>query len=419
MTPGWGTLPIMEELWSPPSPDAAAVIRAVCQQLLAETETLADELTRPALEAQKSSALVADGSLTNEDRHISRSDLVQWLTSNIHQPGHRVEPYFDARTVAYIHDLASREIAPDFVAAWRVAIALAWRRWLKECLAQCQDPDLLVEILDVMAQSMAQYAFDWVDAARAARLADAMPDADAEAIAMIQMIVGGAAVPQEFAEARLNYRLARSHQALVLWTADPAEVDALEAAVAAVRSTPAGRSALVARASTTSRWIWLSGAADLRPAEKLLAKSEKVQSASGRPGHGLDGFRSSHQEALAAQAMLVRLGSARRFAAYADVELIDTLTKDRASAQRFVLNTLGPLAEADEELRRTLLTYVQCGFNTTRAAATLYAHRNTVERRVSRANELSVVKVEENPTHVAAALLVLEVAPDIATGAPS
>ncbi|MEV6443083.1 helix-turn-helix domain-containing protein [Amycolatopsis sp. NPDC051716] len=122
------------------------------------------------------------------------------------------------------------------------------------------------------------------------------------------------------------------------------------------------------------------------------------------------------QDALSAQALIVRLGSARRFTAYADVELIDALTKDRASARRFVVNTLGPLAEADPELRRTLITYVQCGFNTSRAAAGLYAHRNTVERRVSRANDLAVVKVEDNPTHVAAALLVLDVAPGIMAG---
>jgi len=232
---------------------------------------------------------------------------------------------------------------------------------------------------------------------------------------MIQTIAGGASIPQDVAEARLNYRLARSHTALVLWTDDPGHLEALEAAVAAVRATPAGRSALIARASTTSRWIWLSGStpADLHPVEKVLVKADGVQSAAGRAGHGLDGFRSSHQDALGAQAMVIRLGSARRFTAYADVELIDALTRDRASAERFVANTLGPLAEADEALRETLLTYVQCGFNTTRAAATLYAHRNTVERRVSRANELSTVKVEDNPTHVAAALLVLEIAPDL------
>ena len=406
----------MEELWPPPSDDAADVIRAVCQQLLAESEGLAEVLTEPALTAQNSSELVADGSLTNEDRQISRTDLVRWLTSNIHRPGRRVEVRFDARAKAYLRDLASRHIEPDFAAAWRVALSLAWRRWLEECLAQTSDPALLVEALDVTAPSMVQYAIDWVAEAREVARADASADADAEAIAMIQTIASGTSLSQEFAERRLSYRLARSHTAAVLWADEPAHVEALEEAVAAVRATPAGSTALVARASTTSRWLWVSGPeeADPNTLEKVLAQVERVQATVGRAGRGLEGFRSSHQDALAAQAMVVRLGSQRRFTAYADVELIDALTKDRASAQRFVANTLGPLAVADEALRQTLLTYVQCGFNTTRAAANLYAHRNTVERRVSRANELSVVKVEDNPTHVAAALLVLEVAPDMA-----
>ncbi|MFD7124263.1 MULTISPECIES: helix-turn-helix domain-containing protein [Streptomyces] len=54
-----------------------------------------------------------------------------------------------------------------------------------------------------------------------------------------------------------------------------------------------------------------------------------------------------------------------------------------------------------------------------RAAANLYAHRNTVEQRVSRANELSAVKVEDNPTHVATALLLLDLAPEIGAADPS
>jgi len=411
----------MEELWPVPSAGAAEVIQSVSEQLLAEAEGLAAAVISPALTAQNDPALLADGSLTNEDRQISHSDLIQWLTSNIQHPGRRVELYFSSRTTAYIRDLTSRGIAPDFSEGWRVALAIAWRRWLRKCLAQCADPALLEEILDVIAQSMAQYAIDWVAAAREASIADAMANADSDAVAMIQLITSGASIPQDFAEGRLNYRLARCHQALVLWTDDPAHVDALETAVAAIRGTTTGRRALVARASTTSRWVWLSGPSglDLSPVERALAETETVQTAVGRAGHGIDGFRSSHQEALAAQAMVIRLDSGRRFTAYADVELIDTLTRDRATAQRFVTNTLGSLATADEDLREALLTYVQCGFNTTRAAATLYAHRNTVERRVSRANKLSAVKVEDNPTHVAAALLVLEVAPDIATRATS
>ncbi|MEU1208372.1 helix-turn-helix domain-containing protein [Nocardia sp. NPDC005825] len=411
----------MEELWPLPTAEAADAIRSVCERLLADADALADAIATPAVTAHNDPALLSDASLVEEDRHLNRSDLVQWLTSNIQQPGRRVEPYVGPRITAYIRTLVSRGIAPDFAAGWRVALGVGWRRWLEESAAYCSNTDLLVEVLDVSAKSLVQYALDSVAVLREVSLAAAMGNADADAIALIQLIASGAPVTEDFAEERLRYRMARSHVSLVLWTDDPQRAGALEEVVVAVRSAAVGRSALVARASATARWIWLSGdtGQDLPLVEKIVTSAEDVRAAVGRPGDGLDGFRSSHQDALAAQAMVIRLGSARRCTAYADVELIDNLTKDRASARRFVTKTLGPLAEADETLRQALLTYVQCGFNTTRAAATLYAHRNTVERRVSRANELSVVKVEDNPAHVAAALLVLEIAPDIAASAPS
>jgi DNA-binding PucR family transcriptional regulator len=408
----------MEQLWPSPSPECADLIRSVCQQLLTGAEDLTDAVTGPALTAQSDPGLLSDPTLTLEDRMVNRSDVVHWLTANIQHPGSRVEPYIADRTAAYFRDLASRGIVPDLVGGWRAGLAVAWRRSLEEYLAQSQDRAVLAEALDVTAQSMAQYAIDWFAGMRAASVVDAISNAHAEAIAMIQLIASGAPVQQNVAETRLNYRLARWHRALVLWTDGPEHADDLEQAVTAVRATQAGQNALVARSSTTSRWIWLSGpeAPDPHDIAKVQSQAGTVQAAVGRPGQGLDGFRSSHQEALAAQAMIVRLGSEQACTAYADIELIDALTKDRATAKRFVANTLGPLAEADPTLREALLTYVQCGFNTTRAAAALYAHRNTVERRVSRANELALVKVEDNPAHVAAALLVLDLAPDLAAG---
>src|SRR4051812_25994904 len=147
----------MEELWAAPSAEAADLIRSVSQQLLTETDGLAEALIGPALTAQKSDVLLADGSLANEDRNIGRSDLVQWLTANVHRPGRRVDLYFSPRTLAYVRDLASRHISPDFPAAWQVALALAWRRWLQVCLEQCTDPEVLLDALDVTAQSMVQY----------------------------------------------------------------------------------------------------------------------------------------------------------------------------------------------------------------------------------------------------------------------
>ncbi|MFI0738735.1 PucR family transcriptional regulator [Streptomyces sp. NPDC021100] len=405
----------MEELWLPPSREVADAIRSLCQRLLTETDALVDAFARPSLVAQNDPALLADASLVGEDRELNRSDLVQWLTANVQQPGRRVAPYVGPRTTAYINDLVSRGIAPDFAVAWRVALGIGWRRWLEECVAHCAEPGLLVEVLDVTGQSLAQYALDSVAALRQAGLAAAMGTTDAEGIALIQLIAGGAPMAEDFVEGRLRYKMARWHVGLVLWIADPQQAGVLEEAISAVRSAAGDRSVLVARATATSRWVWLSGEAapDLHHVEKALATTDGVRVAVGRPGRGLEGFRSSHQDALAAQALIIRLGCDRRHTAYADVELIDALTKDRAGARRFVINTLGPLAEADPALRQALLTYVQCGFNTTRAATNLYAHRNTVERRVSRANEFSAVKVEDNPAHVAAALLLLDLAPDI------
>ncbi|MFG2544959.1 PucR family transcriptional regulator [Streptomyces sp. NPDC048594] len=411
----------MEELWPPPSHEVADAIRSLCQRLLTETDALIASFARPSLVAQNDPALLADASLVEEDLALNRSDLVQWLTANVQQPGRRVEPYVGSRTTAYINDLVSRGIEPDFAVAWRVALGIGWRGWLEECVADCADPDLLVGVLDVTGKSLVQYALDSVAALRQAGLAAAMGNTDAEEIALIQLIAGGAPMAEDLAERRLRHRMARWHVGLVLWIDDPQQADALDVAIAAVRSAAGGRSALVARASATSRWIWLSGEAvpDLHHVEKDLVTTDEVRAAVGRPGRRLEGFRSSHQDALAAQALVIRLGSDRRFTPYADVELIDALTKDRSGARRFVINTLGPLTEADTALRQALLTYVQCGFNTTRAAANLYAHRNTVERRVSRANDLSAVKVEDNPTHVAAALLLLDLAPDIVASTPS
>jgi hypothetical protein len=353
----------MEEVWPAPNPQVADAIRSLCERLLVEAEDLTEALAPPALAAQEDPGLLSDASLVEEDRHLDRSDILQWLTSNVQRPGRRVEPYIGPRSEAYIRGLVARGITPDFVDGWRVALAIGWRRWLEECVTEYgSQPDLLVEILDVSAQSMVQYAHDSVSALREARVSAAVGGAEADAMAMIQMITSGAPVPEDIVERRLGYRMRRSHLGLVLWVEEPDQAWSLDAVVAGVRSTVAAQSVLVAAASVTSRWIWLSGNTAPSPdeVERMVAESDVVRACIGKPGQGLDGFRESHKGALAAQALVMRLGADRSFTAYADVELIDPLTRDRDCARRFIVSTLGRLAHASEELRHTLLTYVQC-----------------------------------------------------------
>ncbi|MEJ6555084.1 helix-turn-helix domain-containing protein [Microbacterium esteraromaticum] len=407
----------MDETWAEPSPQVSAAMRELCETLISEADDLTASLAPLARRAQVDPGLRADAALAEEDRRLDISDVLHWLTSNIQRPGQRVEPHLSARSADYIRDLAARGISPDFAEGWRVALGVGWRRWLEVCVAQhAGEPKLMVELLDLAARSMMLYAMDSVTMLQQAQATAARDAAEEDELALLQRIVEGEALAEETAERRLGYGLRREHRGCVLWVASPEDVPALDVAVASVRTSVPVGTVLAVSASQTSRWLWFSEsrAPDTARIEELLqGRSERVRAAVGRPGRGLGGFRESLVDAQRAQGFAIRLGTRRALTFSADVELIDPLTQDIDSARRFVLVTLGELAWADEDLRRTVLVYVQSGLSSTRAANRLYTHRNTVERRVSRANALSGVSVEENPTQVAAALFVLQEVPDL------
>jgi DNA-binding PucR family transcriptional regulator len=80
------------------------------------------------------------------------------------------------------------------------------------------------------------------------------------------------------------------------------------------------------------------------------------------------------------------------------------MTRDPKASQHFITHTLGNLVSAPVVLRRALLTFLSCGCNATLAAEQLHTHRNTLLRRLARAEELLPRPLETNRIHVAAAL---------------
>jgi len=94
-------------------------------------------------------------------------------------------------------------------------------------------------------------------------------------------------------------------------------------------------------------------------------------------------------------------------ASYDQVQLVALLEQDRRTADAFVEDTLGRLAEADPELRLVASTYLRELGNVTRTAQRLYTHRNTVIRRLQRVDELLPRALADNPVHVATALELL------------
>jgi DNA-binding PucR family transcriptional regulator len=87
--------------------------------------------------------------------------------------------------------------------------------------------------------------------------------------------------------------------------------------------------------------------------------------------------------------------------------LVALLTGEPTQAEEFLADTLGRLLHADRETQEVVRTYVREQCNTSRTAERLYTHRNTVLRRLARAEELLPRPLADDVVSVAAALEVL------------
>jgi DNA-binding PucR family transcriptional regulator len=162
-------------------------------------------------------------------------------------------------------------------------------------------------------------------------------------------------------------------------------------------------------ASAAALWIWLPVATAPNAGQLAgeLAAHPDVRVAVGRPGRDVDGFRRSHLDAATTQRMVARLTSPQQVARYEDVQLVALLTAEPTQADEFLADTLGGLLYADADTQQAVRTYVRELGNTSRTAERLYTHRNTVLRRLARADELLPRPLAENVVSVAAALEVL------------
>ena len=114
--------------------------------------------------------------------------------------------------------------------------------------------------------------------------------------------------------------------------------------------------------------------------------------ACGEVHGGLDGFRATHRQAVAAQAVALVAGpAAAALTEFGEVGAIALLCADLEATRAWVAGVLGPLAADDEQharLRETLLVFLTLGSSYTAAAEQLLMHRNSVRYRVARAQQL-------------------------------
>ncbi len=394
--------------WPRLSPEVAELFRRGAETALDPHAEWVEELHAAALGGDRMRPVAADPVLAEATKRANLANLLHWAACNVRSPGRRVPANTGAEALDAARDMVRRGLDERGLDAYRTAQSVAWRRWMEICFELTSDPVLLRELLDASALSIATFIDDTVAAVSQrmeAERAELTRGASAERRAAVTLLLEGAPIGRARAEAQLGYGLAGPHTAVIVWSASGGASAHLEGAAETVMRAAGATHRLTVVAGAAALWVWLpTGTA---PVLDGLAEHPEVRVAVGRPGRDVDGFRRSHLDAAAAQRMLTRLTSPQQVARYEDVQLVALLTAEPTQAEEFLADTLGGLLHADAATHETVLTYVREQCSTTRTAERLYTHRNTVLRRLARADELLPRPLAENVVSVGAALEVL------------
>jgi PucR C-terminal helix-turn-helix domain/GGDEF-like domain len=216
--------------------------------------------------------------------------------------------------------------------------------------------------------------------------------------ARIRDLLSGEPVNVSATEAILGYRLRQYHLGLVCWTDDATgsvdNITRLEHAInhVAGKIVGSGDPVFVPR-DESSAWAWLPlGIRDRFDATGAAAAGMDgdLSFAFGDAARGVTGFRLTHQQALAAQAVAMAAGPPPQVVTFGEVAPVAMMLGSADLLRAWVLTTLGGLATDDEQharLRDTLLVFLQSGGSYKATAEQLTLHKNTVQYRIRKAEE--------------------------------
>ncbi len=244
---------------------------------------------------------------------------------------------------------------------------------------------------------------------------------------LVDAILIGRERDAEAASAQLRYRLDRRHLAFVVWS----EVGAGTGDTAACERVAAGFAAglgshdpllLPRGAGLVAGWLGSRGTSlgiEVGAMEiEGLGGDDQIRLALGSQATGIDGFRSSHDQAMEARRVAMLCGAeAGAISSYRDLALPALASLDAARAARFCRQELGRLLADDDRarrLRRTLLCYLQSSSSPRQTAARLGVHENTVVNHVHAAEEMLGHALSERPGEL---IVALRLAPLIRGGA--
>jgi len=237
------------------------------------------------------------------------------------------------------------------------------------------------------------------------------------AIEVRALLGGGADVDTAAVSLRLGYELDRFHVCFVVWSEEAGErpgdagglfAEMEHAAAAVARSLGAGAPLTVVEGRHLACWAGRRSEPDLSRARLPRGGAGGLSVATGTPAQGVEGFVSSHREALLARRVAqLRDDDSGAVATYPDLALEALLTEDPDAARRFAARELGPLAARDTATIRfasTVAVFLEEGSSFVRSGRRLGVHANTVAYRVRRAESLLGRPVTERQLELRVAL---------------
>jgi DNA-binding PucR family transcriptional regulator len=397
-----------ETAWPAPSPEVAELIRRGAEIALAAPAEWLNELDAVYVRDDDGNPLPDNPVMLAAARRVNRSGLMHWASSNIQKPGQPVAPYISADIESNTREMVRRGLRERMTNSGRALQNVAWRIWMKIAFRLTRDPDVLEELLDVSARSISSYIDGYMEAiielaAKEARNRDSHVDRRD----LVALILDSGKVDATLASSRLDYPMNQMHYGALIWSEAPAaKLQDLEKAAGALAKSSSAPRPLIVLAGPATLWVWWAGEhrLDRQALESALHALPEVRIAIGSPAHGIDGFRRSHLEALTVQRVLGRLDAPASVVSIEQIRLVALMTQDAKAARHFISQTLGDLANAEPTVQRALRIYLHHGCNVTEAADALFTHRNTLLRRLERAQALLPRPLAEHRLDVAAAL---------------
>lgn len=394
--------------WQQPSPRIRELIRQGARIALSPGPEWIEELDRATVAANP--AIANDPVLAKVVKRANRANLVHWAAANMRDPGAPVPANLGGEPLRMARDLVRRGLDALALDVYRIGQYIAWRFWMDIAFDLTSDPAELRELLDVSARSVNEF----IEATLAGIAAQVQLEHDeltrgshAERLEVVGLLLEGAPMSRERAEARLGYPLNRAHTAAIVWSDNlDSDHSNLDRAADAFSHAVGSAQQLTVVASAATRWVWLADAdgLDIDTVEQAVHSAPGARIAIGTTASGPEGFRRSHLEALTTQRTLARLRSDQVAAFFCDVQMVALITQNHAAASEFITSTLGEFESASPELQAALLTFINEQCNASRAAKRLYTHRNTLLRRIESAQRLLPRPLSHTSVHVAVAL---------------